>query len=213
MDSPKVSRVVRALLTGYSGGVRELAAGIKVDPSYVSRILSSLAEIGYVRKQRGKSLMDINFALDREARGELLDAWTSSPRPFWRKKELYRLPQPTPDDVERQIIQLCKEAGENHALTLWSAANKYSKTTTVAITALYCETPSSLQLDRLSARAVGESENLWLLTPRDEGVFQFKKEVAGFVTVHPSQIHYDLLHAPYRGESAAAMFRSEYLGY
>ncbi len=213
MDSPKASRVVRAVLAGFQGGVRDLAATIAVDPGYVSRVLSSLTGVGYLRRHPGSSLLEVSYSLEDDARGELLEAWSSAPRPFWRKKTLFRVPQPDPDALERDAMSLCKAAGIRSALTLWCAANKYTEVTTIPTVAVYCESPSGLSLDALGAKAVSERENLWLLTPRDEGVFQFGQEHNGLTVVHPVQLYYDLMHAPYRGESAADMIRSQVLGY
>jgi DNA-binding MarR family transcriptional regulator len=213
LDSPKVSRIVRAVLADFSGGVRDMASAIGVDPSYVSRILRSLTTAGLIKRKYGGSIMNVSYFLEGEMRGELLDAWSSSPRPFWRKRDLYRLPEPDPDTLERKVKVLCRETGLRFALSLWSAANRYAEITTVPAVALYCDEPWQLPLHTLGAKPVREKENLWLLTPRDEGVFQFTQERNEIVTVHPVQLYYDLMHAPYRGESAAAMIRSQILGY
>ncbi len=213
MDSPKVSRVVRAVLVGFKGGVRDMASATHVDPSYVSRILRSLTTAGFIKRKHGGSIMDVTYSLDGEARGELLDVWVSSSRPFWRKRALYRVPEPEPDTLERKLGALCAKTGFRYALSLWGAANRYTEVTTVPTVAMYCDEPWQLPLETLGAIPVGEKENLWLLTPRDEGVFQFAQERNGMTTVHPVQLYYDLMHAPYRGESAAAMIRSQILGY
>ncbi len=213
LDSPKVSRIVRAVLAGFSGGVRNMASAIGVDPSYVSRILRSLTTAGFVKRKYGGSIMDVTYTLDGETRGELLDVWTSSPRPFWRKRELYRLPEPEPDTLERKLEALCRETGLRYALSLWGAANRYAEVTTVPAVAMYCDEPWRLPLNTLGAKSVGEKENFWLLTPRDVGVFQFAQERNGMATVHPVQLYYDLMHAPHRGKATAEMFREIVLGY
>lgn len=213
LDSPKVSRVVRACLAGHSGGVREMAAEIGVDPGYVSKLLQSLASTGFLRRKHEGSILNVKYSLEAEMRGELLNAWASSPRVLWRKRELYQVPFPEPSELEERLTEVCRSGGRRHAFTLWGAANKFKELTTNPMVALYCDDAWNLKLDELKAQPADRFANLWLLTPRDEGVFQFTQEVSGLEVVHPVQLYYDLVHAPHRGKAVAEMFREKFLGY
>jgi hypothetical protein len=62
--------------------------------------------------------------------------------------------------------------------------------------------------EALGLRAVEQGENVWLVVPRDEGVF-YRKVERGAWCVHPVQVYLDLLAHPERASEAAAHLREE----
>ncbi|MCX7007797.1 MAG: hypothetical protein NTY53_11220, partial [Kiritimatiellaeota bacterium] len=67
--------------------------------------------------------------------------------------------------------------------------------------------PSGEDLKRLDLREVANGGKLWILAPRDEGVFQAVHEVNGFPLVCDAQIYLDLIHAGLRGDDQAKALR------
>ena len=53
-----------------------------------------------------------------------------------------------------------------------------------------------LDPDEVGLRPVEDGENVWLVLPRDEGVFYATREVSGLRCVHPVQVYLDLLGHP-----------------
>jgi hypothetical protein len=208
LGSPKVGRVVRAILADgkdKSHGVRQLAAEVEIGVGYASTVLGALNREGYLRRE-GDVYHSDNLA-------ELLDAWVSQPRRFAKGIHRYRVLQPNPIELEERIKAVCTEKGLRHAFSLWGAANRFASLTVNAMVAVYCDQPEEMIVGIPLSEKVERGENLWVMEPRDEGVYQFAQEVGGLTVVHPVQLYYDLMHAPHRGKGVAEMLREKFIGY
>ena len=64
-----------------------------------------------------------------------------------------------------------------------------------------------LDPEKVGLRPVERGENLWIVVPKDQGVFHGSRKVSGIRCVHPVQVYLDLLGHPERAEEAAAHLR------
>jgi len=69
------------------------------------------------------------------------------------------------------------------------------------------ETPGPRVLERLGFREGERGANLWLVIPKDEGVFQGSCERDEILCVHPLQAYLDLKAHPERAAEAAVRLR------
>jgi len=208
LGSPKVGRVVRALLAenpekGHR--VRRLAKEVGIGAGYASTVLRSLSHAGFLRRE------DNSFLLESAA--DLLDEWASQPRRFALSVHKFSVPALGPEELEEQVRNVCERKGLRHAFTLWSAVNRMTPSVLNPLVAVYCSEPGELADGLRKAKPVARGENLWVMVPRDEGVYQFLQHVDGFTLVHPVQLYHDLMHAPHRGKGAAEMLREAVIGY
>ena len=65
--------------------------------------------------------------------------------------------------------------------------------------------------EKLGLRSVERGENVWIVVPKDEGVFQVTQEISGVSCVHPVQVYLDLLAHPERADEAAKELRASLL--
>jgi hypothetical protein len=208
LGSPKASRVVRMLLASspeMGFGVRASAATVRIGAGYASTVLRALQHSGYLRREGD------HFYLDHRA--DLLDAWVSQPKRFARKVQRYRVFVAEPTVLEKQVEDVCARKGLRHAFTLWGAANRFAPMTLNPMVAVYCDEPDTLVENLPNSEIAERDENFWLMTPRDEGVYQFSQPAGSVTVVHPVQLYYDLMHAPHRGKAVAEMLREKVLGY
>jgi len=208
LGSLKVGRVVRALLADKpekGHRVRRLAKDVGIGAGYASTVLRSLSHAGFLRREGNSFLL--------ESAADLLDEWASQPRRFADSVHKYSVPALSPEELEEQVRSVCERKGLRHAFTLWSAVNLMSPSVLNPLVAVYCSEPGELEDGLQRAKPVARGENLWVMVPRDEGVYQFLQQVDGFTTVHPVQLYYDLMHAPHRGKGAAEILREAVIGY
>jgi hypothetical protein len=112
------------------------------------------------------------------------------------------------------VSNAAKESKCQYAMTLWSAANAYSWSTVTETAAFYAASPESLlEAADFEYEVAERGENLWLMQPRDEGVYYGSKEIAGVNCVNPVQLYHDLIFAPHRGKALAEKVREELLGF
>ena len=67
--------------------------------------------------------------------------------------------------------------------------------------------------EQLDLRPVEKGANVWVVVPRDEGVFFAGESIDGIRCVHPVQVYIDLLSQPERAKDAAAHVRSTLLNW
>lgn len=210
LSSLKVSRLVRCLLTTKTGkpyGVKELAETAIVSPSYTSEVLQSLAQSGFVQRSASGS-----YTLADPA--SLLDRWVAVSKKMWRKPLVLRVFAESADKLIGMLTKAARGLNARYAMTLWSAVNAFSWSTVTETAAFYADSPESLLEAADFEHEVAErGENLWLMQPRDEGVYYGSKEIAGVRCVHPVQLYYDLSFAPHRGKALAEKVREELLGF
>lgn len=210
LSARKAGALVRHMLTGEQGqayGVRELAKATGTSPGYVSTALQALAAQGYFERSPSGT-----YVLADPSR--LLDNWVSASPPGWTKRLMLRVFSPSFEEVISALSSAAVKLQVRHAMTLWSAANAIKPFTTEERVAFYMNSPLDvLQASGFKYEVAESYDNLWLLYPRDEGVYEKSAPLKGAMCVHPVQLYHDLMHAPHRAKSVAEMLRSDILGF
>jgi len=203
--APKSSRISRWLLmhAGHQMKQREIAQATGVDEGFTSRIISRLEEENFVlREQDG----DIRLR-DPDL---LLDAW----------REAY-------DFSAHHVIQghMAARSGEETLRHLASGLHgrRYAATGLAAAwlltkfsgfrlaTVFVAERPAPGILESLGFRVEARGANVWIVVPRDDGVFQGTDQRDGINCVHPVQAYLDLKDQPERAKEAAERLRADLL--
>jgi hypothetical protein len=194
------SRLARALLSARRDlwTITELAQATSLSLSRVSNLLNAFKKEGWVAGSRG----DWRLA----APDALLDAWAEADD--WSKRgslKQYASIQPKPNAMARALRDL---DAVPVAFTQWFAANLRHPHTTTQICSAYRArhlTPDEAGL--AGFREVSGGGSLWIVVPRDDGVFQFGQEADGIPLVADVQIYLDLLQAGLRGPDQARVLR------
>lgn len=194
------SRLARALLS--SGQqlwtVTQLARVTNLSLSRVSNLLNALKNAGWVDGSRSDWRL-----VDPDA---LLDAWVKDDK--WSKRgslRQYASIHPTPEAV---AASLPENASGRMAFTQWFAANlRYPYTTTPVCSVYRSQHLTPQEAEAAGLREVSAGGKLWVVVPRDEGVFQFGRQIDGIPVVSDVQIYLDLLQVGLRGPDQARVLR------
>jgi len=201
----KPTRILRVLLNHREQEFSqvELVGRTGVSRTLVSQVLNQLSEEKYVTQtcEAGRSSV-ARYRLEEFDR--LLDDWAAADH--WLKRvtlHQYSLFSNDPDDISRKLRESLGE--ENLAFTQWVAAWQRFPHTTVPVVSAYLK--NSKLLDAAPWRRVPSGGNVWLITPKDEGVWQDGRTVNGLPLVSDVQIYLDLLQVSQRGPEAATELR------
>jgi hypothetical protein len=199
---PKSSRLVRALLSQsdrtWTQG--ELVERTGLSPGLVSRLVRHLVNEGFVAQD--------SRTLRVSRKDSLLDAWAA--RDDWAKRTTVRQYSLLESDVETIARRLVKNFPEGEALafTQWFAASLRHPYTTSPVVSAYVARLPGEQIEReLRTRQVAEGGTLWLVVPKDDGVFRETQQVGDFTLACDAQIYLDLLRAGLRGPEQAKALR------
>ena len=172
--SRKGSRVTRALLGRREPpwSQKELSRTVGLSEGYTSKIVGALEREGIVRRRSSIEVI---------APDELLEAWRMrskiglgdrTPAYFWGRA------RPAAEHLLAQ--QLATIPDLRFAFTGPSAAWELAPHADYRISGLYISRPlTEEELARHEIKLVDEGENLWLVVPKDEGVFQFGSRAEG----------------------------------
>jgi hypothetical protein len=205
--SPKSSRISRWLLMnpGVFVAQRELAAAAKVGEGYTSRIVRRLEE---------QELLERNAAGEVRARDPnlLLDAWAEvydfDRNHFLRGHVTVR----SGEELLRRVPDAISKSCEQHAATGLAGAWLLTHFAAFRTATFYVSTlPSAQALKHIGFREDERGSNLWLVVPRDDGVFEGAAAVEGVQCVHPVQVWLDLRAHPERAHEAAGFLREKLL--
>ncbi len=199
--SLKGSRLSRVLLSfpGRQWRQGELAELSGLSQGLLSRLLKHASTEGWVEGSRG------DWTLTDAER--LLDAWKDAD--VWRKRVRVRQYSALEGDPSRLARRVMDSLTGEVAFTQWFAAKLRFPYTDVPIVSVYTdETPDAKFEDALRIREVSSGGKLWLITPRDAGVFQATRQVDDFPIVCDVQIYLDLLQVGLRGPDQAEAMRS-----
>lgn len=198
--APKSSRLARTLLHSPERTWRQsdLAGTTGLSQGLLSRLLNHAARQGWVEGRRG----DWKLA----GLSALLDAWQReddfSKRVILRQ---YSTLETNRHSTARQLIE--RWQGEL-AFTQWFAASLRHPYADVAIVSAYRrEFPAPEELADLGFREVDSGGRVFILIPRDDGVFRNIQLVEGIPLVTDAQIYLDLIHAGLRGPDQAKALR------
>jgi hypothetical protein len=200
--SVKGSRLVRTLLShrDREWSHKELVERTGLSKGLVSRLSRHLIEQGLLA-QRERTLQ----VKQREA---LLDAWAA--QDDWRKRTTlhqYSLLESDLETIARRLLKIFP-AGESLVFTQWFAANLRHPYTTAPVVSAYVTKFPDERIEReLGARRVTDGGTLWLVAPKDDGVFRETQKVGDFTLACDAQIYLDLVRAGLRGPEQAQALR------
>ena len=201
--APRRLRVVRHLLIESKPTTQTaIAAATQLGKGYVSRIISELANEGFVRRE-GNQVLVPDSAL-------LLDAWregASFDRHSVRRGHVAsRSGEALLTAVSRGL------EGLSHAATGLAAAWQFTHFAAFRIVTVYlAEEPTPQQLEQMGFRDEPRGGNVWFVLPNDRGVFEGVREVDSVPCVHPVQVYIDLKDHPERSAEAAEALRQRVL--
>lgn len=198
--SPKSSRIARALSSFPERAWKQadLAELTQLSKGLVSRLLNYAVQQGWVEDKRGAWRL---VKLDA-----LLSAWEDVDE--FRARVSIRQYSTLEPDFRILAQRLVEGLPGELAFTQWFAASlRYPYTTPPALSVYRRQFPSDEEAKRLHLRDVADGGKIWILAPRDEGVFQTVRQVQGFPLVCDAQIYLDLIHAGLRGDDQAKALR------
>lgn len=202
--SPRFSRVSRVLLVDPNvwWRQRDLAAETGLPDGTVSKVVQRLTALELLER-------DDAGALRPAAPSRLLDAWAQHYRFEDHDIRRFHVVGRSGADVLQRLADRLSATPLTWAATGLSAAWLYTRFADFRLTTLYVDRfppdPEALGL-----RPVERGENVWLVGPRDEGVFYGRAERAAWC-VHPVQVYLDLAGHPERSAEAAANIRTGWL--
>jgi len=200
--TPKTQRALRVLLQGplRPWKISKLAVESQISLGWASALKQQLVAREWVAEEKSGILVT--------KPGALLDAWAESDD--WKQRtevRQYSLLETEPVDIASSMVKGLKKS--QLAFTQWFAGWLRQPYTLPPIVTTYVrEWPKEELLEKmLHARRVAQGGRLWLVKPKEDGVFQPGQEVKGFPLVSDIQIYLDLLRAGQRGMEQAAELR------
>jgi hypothetical protein len=200
----KSSRVVRVLLSHreQEWTQADLEARTGISRALVSLTLADLIERELVIKTRPGNRHVAAFYRVNDF-GRLLDAWSAEDQ--WRKRTSIQQYSVLADNPV-EVAERARDAlGAHVFFTQWFAAHLRHPHTTPPLVSGYLKKKPLSEITW--GRKVDNGGNLWLITPKDEGVFQEVQQVGGFKLVSDIQIYLDLLQVSQRGPEQAQALR------
>ncbi len=201
--APKSSRIARALLAEPGRHLRQqdLAEETGLDAGYVSRIVHRLVASRFVARETDGALRVI-------APRALLDGWRAE-NPFARERaERFHVASRGGEETLHRVAEGLSRASATHAFTGLAAAWTLAPFAMFRVVTVYVDAPVTDELTRsLGARRVDSGANLWIVAPRDAGVFQRAQVVRGVRCVHAVQAYVDLAGHAERASEAADHLR------
>ena len=200
--SVKSSRLARTLLShrGREWSHKELVKRTGLSKGLVSRLTRHLVEQGLLAQEER--------ALEVKQWDGLLDAWAA--QDDWQKRTTlhqYSLLESDLEEVARRLLKVFP-SGEALVFTQWFAANLRHPYTIPPVVSAYATRFPGEQIEReLGARRVTDGGTLWLVVPKDDGVFRETQRVGEFTLACDVQIYLDLVHAGLRGPEQAQALR------
>lgn len=198
--SPKSSRLARVLLSfrDRTWKQADLVTLTGINAGLVSRLLNYLVDVGWARGSRGDWCLT-----DFDA---LLDAWRT--RDSWKRRARvreYATLERNNLAVARQLVAL---PGRRVAFTQWFAAALRFPYADVPIVSAYVDAfPSDEGLKGLGWAEVNTGGRVWVIVPRDAGVFQAGRDVEGLPLASDVQVYLDLQQVGLRGPDQAKALR------
>lgn len=204
--APKSSRVARWLLMNHDKALtqREIAHATGLGEGFVSRIAARLEEEGYVVRDQHRALR----VTDPE---RLLDAWQEQ-YSFSKHTIIKGHVAARSGDVLARVVSDALAAQQiEHAATGLAAAWQLTHFAMFRIATIYVDREPTLH--QLGFRDDHRGANLWIVLPKDAGVYHGAAERDGIRCVHPVQAYLDLQGHPERATEAAERLRAEFLSW
>lgn len=205
--SPHYARVTRVLLTdpSRSWSQRELQLETRLPQGTVSKAVRKLVDLKLVESHARGALHVVNPGL-------LLDAWAQRYRFEEHHIQRFQAVGRSGPAVTRSIADKLSEHRPTWCATGLSAAWTLTKHADFRLATFYVATPI-LEPETFGLHIVERGENVWIVTPRDEGVFYKPQIIDGVSCAQPVQVYLDLQAHPERSSAAAAHLRSDLLAW
>ncbi len=205
--APKSARIARWLLINAEKSMtqRELSFATKVDEGHTSRIISRLEDEELISRKNDSSIVISNPDL-------LLDSWRE--KYDFKKNRIIKghIAARSSNEILKKISDLLSDNNILHAATGLSGAWLYCKFANFRIVSFYIKEQLSINLIKvLGFREEERGSNVWLIVPKDEGVFHGSETVGGINCAHPVQVYLDLFSHPERAKEAAENLRKNFL--
>jgi len=203
---PKSSRLVRTLLShpDRQWTHAELTERTGLSAGLISRLVKHLEHQAIVGREGATKQPVISL---RQANA-LLDEWVRKDN--WKKRTAvrqYSLLTADLEEIARRLVKAFPSGGQL-AFTQWFAANfRHPYTTPPVVSAYVSSWLDEATENQLRARRVVDGGTLWLIVPKDDGVFRETQRVGEFVLVCDVQIYLDLLQVGLRGPDQAQALR------
>lgn len=205
--APKSSRISRWLLmhSGHPMKQREIAQATEMDEGFTSRIVSRLEEQNFVLREKDGDIQLRDPDL-------LLDAWREAYDFSMHQVIQGHLAARSGEEALRHLAKGLQGQGVRYAATGLAAAWLLTKFSGFRLATMYvAERPASEMLESLGFREEARGANVWIVVPKDDGVFQGADQRDGITCVHPVQAYLDLKDHPERAKEAAEHLRAELL--
>ena len=206
--APKSSRVARQLLMDPDKGVtqRGLSRATGLEEGFVSKIVRRLETDGLVVRDKSGAVRPRDPNL-------LLDAWSEACEFSTHQIMKGHMTARSGEELVRKMGSFLSKHRIEHAATGLGAAWLYSPFAAFRTVTFYIKgEPDWNELRRQGWREESEAPNLWLVIPKDEGVFfQGVVRKSGIYCVHPVQVYLDLQFQPERAREAAQHLRETQL--
>lgn len=207
--APKSSRVARLLLLDPSRWWKRsaIAAEVGLGKSLVSKIATRLSEDGLLTEDDSKQIRARNPV-------HLLEAWKDEYR-FRRHRIIAgHVSARSGEELAERFAASARQSGLEYSFTGLAAAAKLAPFAGFRLVAAYLrQPPNDRLLGEMGFHQGEKGANLWLVLPKDEGVFAGSKEIDGHVCVSPVQAYLDLQGMPERAKEAAEHLRKECLAW
>lgn len=203
----KSSRIARWFLMHPNRAMsqRKLALKTDMDEGFTSRIISRLEEERLIDRKKDGTLQVLDPNI-------LLDSW----------REVYdfnqhlilkgHITERSSSEVLKKLSDMLVKTKMPHAATGLCAAWLLNKYATFRIVTFYIKShPSRDLLKKIGFREGSSGANVWIVMPKDEGVFHGSNILEGINCVHPVQVYLDLFGHPERAIEAAENIRHEIL--
>ena len=208
--APASSRIARAVLLWPDRWFTqaELAAEVGLAPGSVSRLLPRYEEAGFIERKPD----DGRILLKAQNPDLLLDAWRDSYDFSIHEVHRGHIPARSGTELLRRLAAGLGQAGVAYAATGLPSAWLLEPFASFRLVTLYVsQWPPREVLDDLMFREDARGANVWLVLPRDEGVYHGAHATDGVRHVSAVQTYLDLKAQPERSEEAAEELKRTHL--
>ncbi len=203
----KSSRITRWLLMHAARPMkqREIAQATGMDEGFTSRIISRLEEENFILRGKDKTVQLRDPDL-------LLDAWHEAYDFSMHHITQGHIAARSGEETLRLLADSLHRKGTRYAMTGLAGAWLLTKYSGFRLVTTYVtELPDPEILESVGFREEARGANVWIVVPKDEGVFQGMVQQDGVICVHPVQVYLDLKSQPERAKEAAEDLRSRLL--